>query len=124
MPEELEGILEVFKLGNHFLEVASSPRGKDCIKGMPYKVEDQDNRGNTMKNASDVKTPLNGKDGLQEFDFIKNQRKSGDDQNREGDDEEIMLNSLAEIHPDEDFVISDEGCLRGKMIQICFVFCF
>jgi len=78
MPEYLEGIANIFKFWDHFLEIISSALCEDGVQYMPNKVEDHHNSSHAVDNSPDVKALFWGKERFQEFNVIKKDWESGD----------------------------------------------
>ena len=108
VPENLEGISDVFKFGDQFLEVPSTARGKYGVKKMPDEVNNHQNGSDTMNDTSDMKASLCIKYRFQELNFIKKNREAGYDKDQKSNDKHDVLDTFAKIHPDGNFIIRDK----------------
>jgi len=76
---------------------------------VPDEVGDHEHRGDAVDDPSNVEAASAREEPLEEFEVIEKEGQSGDDQKKEGGDQEPVLDPLRKVHPQENFVIPDES---------------
>src|SRR4030042_2053897 len=83
---------------------------------MPGHIDDQDDRGGAVQEPAKSERIPDAEDGLEDAQFVEHQGKPRHDEERERNDEEDVLDPLGQVHPQKNFIVTDE-CLRGYLFH-------
>lgn len=122
MPEELESILDILKFGDHLLKIVSASFRERRVDEMPDQVDDEADGSDAVEYAADIEAFFQGKERLEYFKFVKEERETGDYQYEKSNDQNKVLHPLGPVHPDEHLIIPDQRCIFSLCLRFLWFF--